>query len=160
MTDQPDREELVARVVAALDTGFANRGEATAIANDIFALRAILGLVSDPTVQRLLERWRAGVDAAYPDILDRSVAYFLRLALYPAPLLGEEMHKLLMLGEDIHVLVALGLPIRPGALTECECALREKVAKEPMLRSVASDLVRPWSSNIWCYVVLSACWGN
>jgi len=160
MTDQPDREELVTSVARALDTGFANKGEATAIAGDIYALRGILGLAGDPAVQRLLERWRAAIDAAYPDLLDRTVAYFLRLALYPAPLLGEEMHKLLSLGENIHILVALGLPLRPGAMIECEGALREKAAKEPMLRSVASDLVRPWSSNIWCYVVLGARWGN
>jgi len=56
MTDQPDREELVASVATALDTGFANKGEATAIAGDIYALRGILGLADDPTVQHLLKR--------------------------------------------------------------------------------------------------------
>jgi len=159
MSDELDRDEILGRVVAALERGFTKASHGAAVANDLFLLREALGLAADPTVQRLVDTWRVRVNAARPDLLDTRIAYFLRLVRYPAPLLGEDVLKLMSLGEDIHALQSLGVPTPPGAMAECEAALREKLAEQPDIRGVASDFVRPWLSQIWCYRVLDARWG-
>lgn len=146
-------ENLIKKVKRNLSGNIKLPHQASSIGYDLFLLSYVFDLKDDPQVSSLvtefidsLSKWNLA------DLIERQVAYAIKIADSEGKLEYEEIHKLLSLCDEIYALNFIGLDINEDLKPKYDTSLRKRFAKESKKSKMAAeDRLEVWNKEFWWY---------